>query len=426
MDEMTLLGELRAGLPAARAEARAAARGQLVARIDEAERPRRSRSSAWRSGRVRLLAAGTAVAAVTAALVLGAFSGGGQVAPAAATVLRDAARAAAIQAPVSPGPGQFVFTRARSAYLSSSGGWSVLSPSRRETWISLDGSRKGRVRTVYGKPRFVSPDQRAAWVAAGSPPLARAGTVEDATISGASIVDPALLPADPDALLEKIEARAIRGVEGPPGEAETFVLIGDLLRQAYLPAAVRAALYEAAAELPGVESLGEVSDPVGRPGLGVAYTDRGTRHELILDAETAALLGERETLVGGGAPYGFSAPPGTTIGWAAYLEAKVVDSIGPDAPGGAGAFDNSVGCYERESLRGSVAILHGDDPLATCAEVWREGAIGPGGVPPELVACADPGTLTPARVFPGSGPAVCARLGLVPLDLSSGGWSPSP
>ena len=420
MDEMGLLGELRAGLPAPRAVARASARGQLIAQIEAAQRPRQ-RFFGWGNRRLRLLAAATAVVAAAAALVLVVFSGSGRVEPAAAQILREAAGTAAAQVPVAPGPNQFLYTRSKSAYLTMNPGWSVLVPSERETWISLDGSRLGRIRAVTGHPRFVSADQRAGWVAAGSPPLPRAGAVEETTVSGAGgIVDPADLPTDPAALLAKIEARSIPGVDGPPGEAETFTLIGDLLRQAYLPSAVRAALYEAAAELPGVESLGEVSDPIGRAGLGVAFSDRGTRHELVLDPETSALLGERATLLGTGA-YGFDAAAGTTIGWAAYLESKVVDSVGTGAAAGAGAFDNSVGCYEEASLQGSVAILHGDDPIATCEEVWREGAIGPGGPSPQLVACTEDGT--PAFVFPGAGPALCARLGLVPLDPDAAGWS---
>lgn len=420
MDEMKLLGELRAGLPAPRAVARASARGQLIARIEAAGRTRQP-FFAWGSRRLRLLAAATAVVAAAAALVLVVFSGSGRVEPAAAQILREAAGTAAAQAPVAPGPNQYLYTRSRSAYLQASPGWSVLVPSEREAWISLDGSRKGRVRAVTGRPRFVSPDQRSGWLAAGSPPLPRAGAVEESMVSGTGgIVDPADLPTDPAALLAKIEARSIPGVEGPPGEAETFVLIGDLLRQGYLPSAVRAALYEAAAELPGVESLGEVEDPVGRPGLGVAFSDRGSRHELILDPATSALLGERETLLGTDA-YGFDAPAGTTIGWAAYLEQKVLGSVGTDAPAGAGAFDNSVGCYEEDSLQATTAILHGDDPIATCEEVWREGALGPGGSAPDLVACTDDGT--PAYVFPGAGPELCARLGLEPLEPGTGGWS---
>jgi hypothetical protein len=363
--------------------------------------------------------------------------------------LREAATVAAAQEPVTPGPGQFLFTRSQDAYLHSTAyspycrthacdrehpwqatdEWSVLVPSERQAWISF-GSRRGRVRTVSGKPRFVSADQRAGWVTAGSPPLPHAGQVEDSTISGASILDASKLPTDPATLRRMIEAREIPGVEGPPGEAETFTLIGDMLRQSYLPAAVRAAIYQLTAELPGVELLGEVDDPVGRPGIGIAYTDRrrGIRHELVFDPRTSALLGERESIVGSEA-FGFKAPPGTPIGYAAYLESKVVDSVGSKAPAGAGGIDNSVGCYAQGSLHADTTIVHGNDPIATCAKLWREGVVdtrlrrleGEGKIDtrperdaPHLVACADEGSSI-AQVFPAPSTAICRRLGLVPL-----------
>jgi hypothetical protein len=48
--------------------------------------------------------------------------------------------------------------------------------------------------------------------------------------------------------------------------------VGDLLRETYTQPAVRGALYEVAADLPGVEFVGRVEDAAGRPGVAVAYT----------------------------------------------------------------------------------------------------------------------------------------------------------
>jgi hypothetical protein len=451
MNEIELLRELRAGLPAARAESRAAARAGLIARIEHSQRPTDRRTSPpwWRRPRVQLIAAGAAIAALLVALPIGIFGGSGRVQPAVGQVLREAAAVAAVQEPVAPGPGQFLFTRSEDAYLHATAysprcrthpcdrehpwqatdEWSVLVPSERQVWISF-GSRRGRVRQVSGKPRFISADQRAGWVAAGSPPLPRAGQVEDSTLSGASILDASELPTDPATLRRMLEAREIQGVGGPPGEAETFTLIGDMLRESYLPAAVRAAIYQLTAELPGVELLGEVDDPVGRPGIGIAYTDRrgGTRHELIFDPATSALLGEQESIVRSGV-FGFEVPPGTPVGYAAYLESKVVDSVGQGAPAGAGGVDTSVGCYDRASLHADTTVVHGTDPIAICAKLWREGVVDtrlrrleregriderPERDSPHLVACAYEGSSI-AQVFPAPGPAVCRRLGLVPL-----------
>jgi len=419
MNELELLQQVRSELPPPGARSRAAARGLLMARI-EASTPSASPRPEHRAPRRRWLSLAVAGAALVAALVVlavGFGGGGGELQPAVGQVLRQTAEVAAAQEPLTMAPGQFLYVRSTSAYLLFNGKWSVLVPSRTETWASMDGTRKGRVRRVYGKPRFVSAGQRADWVAAGSPPLSEAGRIEDSSISGGGMVDASKLPTDPAALRRMIEAREIPGVEGPPGEAETFTLVGDMLRQAYLSPQVRAALYRLTAELPGVELLGEVRDPVGRAGTGVAYVDRarGIRKELIFDPATSALLGERESIVRA-APFGFEAPVGTQVGYAAYLESAVVDSVGEGAPSGAGSRENSVGCYDRQSLKGGVAIIHGNDPIASCAELWREGVLDApdGDSSPPLVACGD-GRSSVAHVFPGADPALCGRLGFLPF-----------
>lgn len=92
------------------------------------------------------------------------------------------------------------------------------------------------------------------------------------------------------------------------------------------------------------------------------------------------------------------------------------------------AFNAGVGCYEQPSLHGSAAIFHSAaNPVAKCARVWREGALGlrlkrlesegkidrrPGRYSPHLVACT--GQNRPVLVFPGPD-GLCARLGLEPL-----------
>jgi hypothetical protein len=213
-----------------------------------------------------------------------------KVQPALGQVLRTAAAVAATQpAEPRPGPGQYFYTRSREAYLTSVGfnprcathpcdrehpweetrEWSALAPRIRQTWIAANGA--GRARVVSTKPEFLTAGQRRAWKAAGSPHLGSGG-VEDFALSGQPFLDTSNLPTQPKALRRLIEARKIPLVDGPPGEAETFALIGDMLRSTYLPPAFRAALYRVVAELPKVELLGEVEDPIDRKGIGVAYT----------------------------------------------------------------------------------------------------------------------------------------------------------
>ncbi len=428
MNEIDLLRELRAGLPGSRAESRAAARGALVARIEQSQRPpARAAVPAWRRPRLRLVAALAAVAALLVAVPTLILGGDGKVQPALGQVLRTAAAVAATQpSEPPPGPGQYYYTRSREAYLTTSveatRAWSVLVSRIRQTWIAANGA--GRARAVAAKPEFLTAGQRRAWVAAGSPHLGSGG-VEDFVLSGQPFLDTSNLPTEPRALRRLIEARKIPRVGGPPGEAETFTLIGDMLRNTYLPPAFRAALYRVVAELPKVELLGEVKDPIGRKGIGVAFTKGSVTHELIFDPATSALLGERE--VAARRIPDLQVPAGTETGSVTYLESKVVDSLGKGAPPGAEHLRQSIGCYEKPSLHASAAVLHGPDPIATCTKLWREGVIGTtlkrlereGKIPkrpdktPTLAACeGDYPAVT--YVFPGSGPSVCRRLGMRP------------
>lgn len=346
MNEIELLRELRAGLPGPRAESRARARDALVARIELSGDPP-ARVPVWRRPRPRLLAAVAGAIALLIALPTLILGGGGEVQPAVAQVLRQAAAVAATQDIKSPpGPGQYFYTRSREAYLTITGfnprcathpcdrehpweatrEWSVLVPRYRQTWIAADGA--GHARVVSAEPKFLTAAQHRAWAAAGSPHLGR-GQVEDFALSDQPFLDTAGLPTEPRALRKLIEARKHPQFTDPPGEAETFTLIGELLRNTYLPPSLRAALYRVTAELPGVELLGEVEDPVGRTGIGIAYTKGRVKHELIFDPETSALLGERE-IAARPIPE-FQVPAGTETGSATYLESKVVESPGRGA-----------------------------------------------------------------------------------------------
>jgi hypothetical protein len=85
-------------------------------------------------------------------------------------------------------------------------------------------------------------------------------------------------------------------VRGAQAAAELSA-IKELL-QSPVPPAVRAALYRAAALIPGVRYDGHVHDALGRAGVGVSAGKPGTEFELIFDPATGALLGEHSALLG--------------------------------------------------------------------------------------------------------------------------------
>jgi hypothetical protein len=99
------------------------------------------------------------------------------------------------------------------------------------------------------------------------------------------------LPTDPQALLTMIY-QAEQG-HGPSADQEAFVTIGDLLRDKIAPPKVSAALYRAAALIPGVTLVPNATDAIGRHGVAVAQTAEGIRTELIFSKTSLELIGER-------------------------------------------------------------------------------------------------------------------------------------
>jgi hypothetical protein len=106
------------------------------------------------------------------------------------------------------------------------------------------------------------------------------------------------LPTNPHALLAMIY-RVERG-HGPGPAQEAFVTIGDLLRNTIAPPKVTAALYRAAALIPGVTLVHDATDAIGRHGVAVARigpgADGGVREELIFSRATLQLIGERTVI----------------------------------------------------------------------------------------------------------------------------------
>jgi hypothetical protein len=106
------------------------------------------------------------------------------------------------------------------------------------------------------------------------------------------------LPTNPHALLALIY-RVERG-HGPGPSQEAFVTIGDLLRDTIAPPRVTAALYRAAALIPGVTLIPHATDAIGRPGVAVGRigpgVDGGVRDELIFSRATWQLLGIRAVI----------------------------------------------------------------------------------------------------------------------------------
>jgi hypothetical protein len=379
MDDLTLLRGFRAERVKQKPAARAAARRALEARFDPAPAASAPAITARRGALLRrpLLAfagASAAFAAVAVAAVL-VFSSGPAADSAAAEILHEtAAIAAASDAPAQiPGSGQFFYRKVQRVELKSwipggesmggglmtrPGAFAALMPTTEEWWTASDGA--GRVREIAGAPRFSTKEEQERWEAAGSRlpapfdpeyqrryPLAfddalelRRGLVDRETskLEGFRFADTSRLPTNPEDLRHAVEDNEI-SVEGfnlmNPGaerldtERTIAQLCNILVEGNPMRPQLRAALFNALAELPEIEVDTEATDSLGRRGYAVRSLDpeTGGGTEFIFDPDTAEMLAERSFLGNRDrGPFLRGLPAGLTVRETAYLDTGVVDS----------------------------------------------------------------------------------------------------
>lgn len=379
----------------------------IVAERGAAQAPQEATSAmtavpAWRrrGPRLALGGAGTLAAIVAAILLL---ASGPTAQPAAAEILhKTAAVAATSDAPAEiPGPGQFLYQKVKRLELE---GWipvdsagadepltlvggvvggvlnrpdafNALMPTTQEWWEAPDGA--GRTRELAGTPQFFTSEEQSRWAAAGSrlpPPFdpeyqqkykataypdaleLRRGVVdtEHAALKGFHFPDTSGLPTEPEALRHAVEGNqiSVRGfnlmypsAKRLDAKQTSAELINILLEGNPMTPQLRAAIFNALAELPGIEVDTDATDSLGRHGYAISSIDpkTGGGEEFIFDPNTSAILAQR-SFIGdpAGVPSLKGVPAGTTIRETDYLETAVVDSTHEtaaeaEAPSGLGS-----------------------------------------------------------------------------------------
>jgi len=134
------------------------------------------------------------------------------------------------------------------------------------------------------------------------------------------------LPTNPRRLLDLIYTTE-KG-HGPDPAQEAFTTIGDLLNQSIAPPRVSAALYRAAALIPGVTVVPDAVNAVGRHGVAVAIMAEGAggvrdvREEWIFDRATLQMIGLR------------TVANGSVTNVTAIVDRAFVDRAGQTPPAG--------------------------------------------------------------------------------------------
>ncbi|MFG2357531.1 CU044_5270 family protein [Streptomyces sp. NPDC048521] len=234
----------------------------------------------------------------------------GSTAQLASTVEHIAAAASAGKTP-EPGPGQYIYIKSKVSYLTVS-------------HTDTDES-KTLVQPLHIREVWNSPDGKQGWL--DEPGYHPKGGITlnsdvERSLNAPSYDYLKTLPTDPDALLKKIY-KETKGKGNSPDQ-QAFTTVGDLLDEQLAPAKLNAALYRAAAKIPGVVVVEHVKDAAGREGIALAHVDQqsGDRTEWIFDRRTYAYLGSRAVQV----KQADGIKPGTVLENTAVLERAVVDA----------------------------------------------------------------------------------------------------
>lgn len=253
-----------------------------------------------------------AVVAVAATVILVVVllpaSGGPFTSKASATLTRLAALAATAP-PTSLGAGQYAYTEVERPTMTSVGTSKQGGPSITEyftgtvqTWVAADGSGR-QVTTTDPTPHFYTAADQAAWVAEGSPP----GVIPPNQLTTVQVFGPDTasevngpiplynvtgLPTDPTTLSQLLnnENRGAQSLGTLPAGIKSLDFASSCMtaactlfeRAAALlegpdigsTPALRQALFQVLATVPGVELLGTSTDPVGQSGVGLALIER--------------------------------------------------------------------------------------------------------------------------------------------------------
>jgi hypothetical protein len=276
-----------------------------------------------------------------------------------------------VEAP--PAPGQFLYTKTEVSQLE---GWLpkghgkgskshpryfvpindpsaryALVPAVKEVWTAPDG--KTRVRETLGRVSFLSRTNQRLWEDAGSPPPWAFDPSEHEVgrdNSGRPVKDFAAnsfrgrheftylsrlsqLPTEPEALRLAVENRDGGGSPLDPSPASsprggaTVERLLEILSEPITSPALRAAAFEALAEIPGIGFERDVADAAGRRGDAISWVrESGFGRRFIFDPDTGEVLAEAEMIFGPTATDTYGAPAGTPYRETAYLQSGIVDS----------------------------------------------------------------------------------------------------
>ncbi|MCS7478272.1 CU044_5270 family protein [Umezawaea endophytica] len=247
MDDLALVRDLVDDAPLPDRSALAPARARLVAGIT-APTPVRLVRHRSRFALLGGTTIGLAAAVAAAITLVPRNEQPPATGPDAVKVLTLAAQHVLTAPHVVPRPDQFIYARSEG----------------REIWQSVDGTRDGRIVNGGGTPTTL-PGCRD-----GRAPVVKGdevvpGVTEECTPEPAYRAD---LPTTADAMLQYLDDNA----SGEPGSVNARGKdVLSLINEKVLSPESRAALFQAASRVPGLEVVRDVRDSTGKPAIGIAW-----------------------------------------------------------------------------------------------------------------------------------------------------------
>ena len=358
MDELTLLRSARTDITDPTPQALNEGRAALLAHIEDSRRPAPAPATNRRRPVLRRIGYSTLGTAAAAAVVTGlvmtdlvglaGWRGGADAA--AAAVLRDASGMAIASSDPILQPGQYlrvdttaVYGGAEAAENNRQIGYLTINESqlyvpadRDGDWVWMRGLRKPYQTFGPESEAAAQDDWNRQLAKRGTPDYQESVRAPGGAFYGSSSSDLGeleALPRDPYRLLNCIYRTTLGS--GPSSDGAALAWIADTLRGGGVPADLRAAIYEAAAMIPGVVVTEDQATLNGRTGVSIGRLEpsSGRRQDIIIDPKTGQLIGERSVIVD--PPHGSPFPAGTSDKWTA-ITTTVVD----EAPAGGNVYGN--------------------------------------------------------------------------------------
>ena len=311
MDLRTLLAETSPNPDAPVSEALVRAESRLDEAVSLASHRVRTMHVAKVRRRRRLLLA-TAAATAASGLAPSATRGPGGPVPSAAAV---EVMLAAAQAAGAEDDG---WADAAYWHITMELGYLGRSPYRQELWLAH-----------HGNGVLMSTDPEIPTAADGEPLYQETGP--SVFTAGGQVDWDGLyaLPTSADELADVLHGDIRRGDSTWDADTQLWVIVTDLLRFSPGSSALRRALWEVAATIPGVELVGDTVDALGRPGVALErdMSDQGLyRARLIVDPDTGHVLEELSYTLDGTVDYRMT---GVDQGPAATAPSPDPPSCGP-------------------------------------------------------------------------------------------------